>query len=226
MGLNFKSMLGHKKLFLLLLAIVGLVGLFLFVQIKRAREITVIRNPVPLIAGGTMAIPDSLSEQIYGNPGAPVTITEFMDLGCAKCLALHLAIKDFVAKNPLKVRLIWKDAVWPKIFSTQQSWLAHQAAFCAGQQNKFWEFIDLVAPGKSNLAENNLKKIAENLQLDTAKWWQCAQSQEAKQAIESSTQIANQLGIKYLPAIFANNKLINTDADINIQEMLEEFSRE
>lgn len=225
----------HKKIYFLLLALVGLVGLFLFTQINRAREIKVIRNPIPLISGATLPIPASESEQIYGNPGAPVTITEFMDLGCAKCLALHLAIKDFVSKNPLKIRLIWKDAIQPKILA-QDSTLAHQAAFCAGnpdfakastgKENKFWEFTDLAAQNKNNLSENGLKKIAESLKLDTAKWWQCAQSPEAKQAIESSTQMAGQLGIKYLPAIFANNKLINTDAEINIQEMLEEFSRE
>lgn len=225
MNHSFKHMTGHKKLFFLLLALVGLVGLFLFTQINRAREIKVIRNPIPLISGATLPIPASESEQIYGNPGAPVTITEFMDLGCAKCLALHLAIKDFVSKNPLKIRLIWQDAVWPKIFA-QNATLAHQAAFCAGKENKFWEFTDLTAQNKNNLSENGLKKIAESLKLDTAKWWQCAQSPEAKQAIESSTQMAGQLGIKYLPAIFANNKLINTDAEINIQEMLEEFSRE
>lgn len=225
MSLNYKHMAGHKKLFFLLLAIVGLVGLFLAIQIKRAREITVIRNPIPLIAGGSMAIPDSVSEQIYGNPGAPVTITEFVDLGCAKCLVLHTAIKDFVSKNPLKVRLIWKDAVQPKILA-QDPTLTHRAAFCAGKENKFWEFVDLVVSSKNNLTETGVKKIAEDLKLDTAKWWQCANSPETEDAIKSSTQIANQLGIKFLPAIFANNKLINTDAEINIQEMLEEFIRE
>jgi len=221
----------HKKTYYLLLAIVGLVGLFLFTQIKRASEIKVIRNPMPLISGATLPIPASESEQIYGNQGAPITITEFMDLGCAKCLAFHSAIKNFVSKNPLKIRLIWKDAIQPKILAPDST-LAHQAAFCAGTkgvpsgQDKFWEFTDLAATDKNNLSENGLKKIAETLKLDTTKWWQCANSPETQEVIKSSTQMANQLGIKYLPAIFANNKLINTDAEINIIEMLEEFTRE
>ena len=215
----------HKKIYFLLLILVGLGGIFLFTQIKRATEIKITKNPIPLISGATLPIPDSVSEQIYGNPGAPITITEFMDLGCAKCVALHLTIKDFVSKNPLKIRLIWKDAVQPKIFAKDFA-LAHQSAFCAGKQDKFWEFLDAAIANRNDLLEPGLKKIAEDLKLDTNKWWQCAQSQEAQEAIKSSTQIANQLGIRYLPAILANNKPINTDADINITEMLEEFTRE
>ena len=226
---------------------VALAGFLFYRQIMRANQITVQRVNAPLISANVTFIPDSNSEQTLGNPGAPITITEFMDLGCAKCLALHATIKAFVSKNPLKIRLIWKDAVLPKIFSNQQSLPAHRAAFCAGNpdfaspshkasdeqskastgtENKFWEFVDLIAASKSNLAENNLKKIAENLQLDASKWWQCANSPEAEEAIKSSTQMADQLGIKSLPAIFVNNKLINTGKDINIEKMLEEFIRE
>ena len=68
-----------------------------------------------------------------------------------------------------------------------------------------------------------LEKIALNLNLNIGPLWLCANSPEAKQAIADSAQLAGQLGIRSLPAIFVNNKMINTDRDVNIEEMLTSF---
>ena len=200
---------------------VALAGFFFYLQIKRATEITVDKVETPLISANTTFIPDSASEQMIGNPGATTTITEFVDIGCSRCLALHSATKKFVLQHPQAMRLIWKDYVKPGFLSDYT--LAHQAAYCAGQQGKFWEFIDIAIGNKNNLGEPGLKKIAQSLNLDLAKWWQCANSSAAKEAITASTQAATQLGVKSIPAIFVNNKLINTRKDIDIAEMLGSF---
>lgn len=210
---------------------VALAGLFFYLQIRRANQITIKRETIPLISANAVFIPASDSEQTIGNPGAAITITEFADLSCAKCLTLHSTIKNFVTKHPQDIRLIWKDDVKPGIFSDYT--LAHQAAFCAGnpdfakassgEKNKFWEFMDIAIANRNNLLEPGLKKIAQSLNLDLENFWQCANSDAAKQAVAASSQLAEQLGIKSLPAIFVNNKLINTSADINIEEMLENF---
>ncbi len=200
---------------------VALAGLFFFLRLNRTRQITVSRNLTPLIAPGAIFIPNSDSEQMIGNPGAAITVVEFVDLDCARCASLHLAAKEFVQKHPQDVRLVWKDIVKPTIFSDYT--LAHQAAYCAGKQNKFWEFVDIAMANRNNLAEAGLKKIALNLNINIEPWWICVNGAEAKQAIANSTQMANQLGIKSLPAIFVNNKLINTDKEVNITDMLTNF---
>lgn len=200
---------------------VALAGILFFRQIMRARQINVTRTAAPLISASSVFIPNSDSEQTLGNPGASIIVVEFVDIGCSRCLPLHAAIKDFVNKHPQDIRLIWKDAVKPGIFSDYT--LAHQAAYCAGKQNKFWEFVDAAIANKNNLQESGLKKIALDLNLDSEQLWQCANSEAAKQAIAASVQMADQLGIKSLPAIFVNNKLINTDKDINVEEMLTNF---
>ncbi len=215
------SMSHHKKFYILLVAVVALTGLLFFQQIMRTRQITVQRTVTPLISTNAVFIPNSDSEQTLGNPGAAITIVEFVDLGCSRCLPFHSAIKNFVDKHPQDIRLVWKDNVKPGFFSDYT--LAHQAAYCAGKQNKFWEFIDAATANRNNLAEAGIKKIALDLNLNVEQLWQCANRAEAKQAVASSGQMADQLGIKSLPAIFVNNKLINTDKDINIEEMLTNF---
>ncbi len=223
----------NKKFITLLLMMVVLAGFLFYRQIMRANQITVERTSVPLISPSAIFIPNSDSEQMLGNPGATMTIVEFVDIGCSRCLSLHATIKEFVIKHPQEIRMVWKDNVKPGLFSNYT--LAHQAAFCAGkpafapselrrgEENKFWEFMDAAIANRNNLLEPGLKKIAQELNLDLEPWWQCANSPETKQAITDSTQLADQLGIKSLPAIFANNKLINTDRDVNIEEMLENF---
>ncbi len=217
-----------KKFYILLSLMVALAGFFFYLQLRRASLITVERTDVPLISANAIFIPASESEQMLGNPGATTTIVEFVDLNCNRCLALHATIKDFVIKHPQAIRLVWKDAVKPGIFSNYT--LAHQAAYCAGpngsplrQNNKFWEFMDMAIANKNNLMESGLKKIAQDLNLNVEPWWQCTNNAEAKQAIIDSVLMADQLGIKSLPAIFVNNKLINTAKDVNVEEMLGNF---
>lgn len=211
----------HKKLYLLLLAMVALAGIFFFKQIIRTKQIDVTRTETPLISPQSIFIPDSDSQQNFGNPGAAITVVEFVDLGCSRCLQLHSTIKEFVTKHPQDIKMVWKDRVKPGILSDYT--LAHQAAFCAGEQNKFWEFIDIASRNQNNLQEPGLKKIAFDLNLNLEKWWACTNSLETQQAIANSTQMADQLGIKSLPVIFVNNKLINTDKEINLEEMLTNF---
>ena len=234
-------MSSNKKFYILLLAMVALAGFFFYLQLRRANLITIERTDIPLISANAILIPATISEQSLGNPGATTTIVEFVDLNCARCLALHATIKDFVIKHPQAIRLVWKDAVKPGIFSNYT--MAHQAAFCAslpgeafltatasatavaktGGKDKFWEFMDMAIANKNNLMESGLKKIARDLNLNIEPWWQCVNSVETKQAIADSVLLADQLGIKSLPAIFVNNKLINTAKDVNMEEMLGNF---
>ena len=160
---------------------------------------------------------------IYGNPGAPVTIVEFSDISCKQCQKMHYTLKDYISKNPRKARLVWKDAPRSTVFAEGDA-LAHQAAYCAGKQNKFWQFVDMAMQNSGNLNEAGLKKIAEGLNLDVVKFWQCTNSDEAVQKIQASLNMAESLGIKNLPGVFIDNRQINADADMDIQKLISEYT--
>lgn len=214
----------HKKIYILLIVMVALAGLLFALQVHRSQQITVTRNPVALISEKSTQIPTSDTDPILGNPGAPITMVEFMDFNCKECLNFYNTTKEFILAHPQEVRLIWKDAPQPKIFSKDTA-LVHRAGWCAFQQDekKFWQFVDIATQNTNNLNESGLKNIAQGLNLDVEKFWQCANSDLAKQKIEESTQLMTSLGLKSLPIIFANNKLINTHEDINLQQMMEQF---
>lgn len=214
----------HKKTHLLLFILIALTGIFLVVQIRRAGQITVTKSPELLIQEKAIFIPTSNSDLIFGNPGAPITVVEFMDFNCKKCLSNHSIIKQVVTEHPQQIRLIWKDAPQPKLLSKNFA-IGNQAALCVAQQDerKFWQFIDIVSQNTNNLQESALKNIAQGLSIDTEKWWDCTNSELTKQTIASGTQMAKELGLTSFPAVFVNNKLINMNADVNLKEMLETF---
>jgi len=213
--------MNNKKFIFLLLAVVLIAGLLFYVEIRKAINITVTPNPTPLIADQTSNIPIDDSDPMMGNPGAPITIVEFGDIGCKDCQRVNFLIKDFVSKHPLDTRLVWKDAPRSNFFSDGYT-LAHQAAQCAGKQNKFWQFLDIAMQNTNNLQEPGLRKIADGLNLNAQTWWDCTNSDATKQKITDSLNLADQLQITSLPAVFLNNRKILINPDIDVTKLLEQ----
>ncbi len=145
-----------------------------------------------------------------------------MDLGSDKAQKTHSELYEFVSKNPRDARLIWKDAPNSNIFSYNAT-LAHKAAFCAGDQNKFWQFVDEILKSKANLREAGLNNISSRLKLDSTKLWECVNSTAAEAKINFSKNLMRSLGIKSSPALFVNNRKINLEEKIDLKQMLNTF---
>jgi len=215
------NMQHSKKFYAFFLGLVLFAGLLFVIQILKAKNITIKKSNEPLLSQMLVDIPLDVNDPpFYGNAGSPITVVEFMDFNCEKCLEIDKKVRNFIDKNPQEVRLLWKDAPGSGFIFKDMA-LAHQAAYCAGKENKFWNFIDL-AEQKKKLSENDLRYIAEQIGLNMEYWWQCANSDSAKQIIQDSKNSAKNFGASKLPLIFVNNRQINTD-DINIEELLAEF---
>lgn len=213
-----------KFYFLLFLMIVLVLGLF-YVQFKKMTEINVKKTSQSLVSENPVNIPLEDNDPALGNPGATVTVVLFMDLNCKECRRVYQETKKFVTEHPLDARLVWKDAP-PYNFLFKGALPAHEAAICAGAQDEknFWNYIDaLIINGKPDSGEQNLKQTAQALRLDLAKWWACYNSKQPKEKIDSSIALSKNLGIASLPAVFVNNKMVNTEGELNIYDFLEKL---
>lgn len=211
-----------NKFYLLLIGLIVILAIFLAAEVKRYKNIVVKKQNTPIISQTSFYVPINDTDPIYGNPGAEVTIIEFMDFNCKECYKTHNTVVDFVSKNPQKARLVWKPTAISKWYSSAD-YLPHQAAICADQQGKFWPFIKTVMQSKKNTTEAGLKKTAEGVGLDATKWWTCTNLENTKLTIASSTLEAKKFGVKTLPTIFINNKWINTDENLNLTDILKKF---
>ncbi|HJX09621.1 MAG TPA: DsbA family protein [Candidatus Binatia bacterium] len=145
-----------------------------------------------------------------GSAKAPVTLIEFSDFRCSFCrkfwqTTLPLLDKKYISTG--KVKFIYRHfAVLGK-----PSEVAAQAAECAGEQGKFWEYHDkLFASAGSPLAftDGKLKSYAKELGLKSQVFNQCVDSGKHLKKVEGETAIGAFLGARGTPAFFLNGQML------------------
>ena len=149
---------------------------------------------------------------IMGDAKAPVTVVEYADFQCPFCQRYFqqnnsALISQYV--NTGKVRFVWKDYA----FLGQESIWAAEAARCANDQGKFWEYHDYLfnnqgAENSGAFSKDNLKKFASALGLNMGQFNSCLDTDKYASVIQKETQEGNKIGVNGTPATFINNKLV------------------
>ncbi len=86
-------------------------------------------------------VPGQSGLKTKGPADAPVEIVEYSDFQCPACMKAQPTLKAIMEEYPGKIRVTFMHFPLPM---HQWAGLAHQAAECANQQGKFWEYHDLV----------------------------------------------------------------------------------
>jgi protein-disulfide isomerase len=100
--------------------------------------------------------------------------------------------------------------------------VATQAAWCAGEQGKFWDFHRLLYSRQAEWYRlsnplNRLLEWAQELRLDTAALKSCVQSGRMKQLIEADKDYGRSLQVHSTPTLFINEQRIvgaQSEADL------------
>ena len=90
--------------------------------------------------------------------------------------------------------------------------LAAEAARCANNQNRFWEFHDEIFHSKE-LDTDQLKAQARALNLDIAQFDKCLDSGETAAVVEKDRKEGARLGITGTPAFFVNGHFLSGAVD-------------
>src|SRR5713226_4127786 len=91
-----------------------------------------------------------------------------------------------------KVRLVFRDFPIPNLHPLAPK--AHEAARCAAEQGKFWEYHDVLFERSPRLAPADLKAYARELKLDGEAFDKCFDSGKSQAAIASDVQDGIRLG--------------------------------
>ena len=109
----------------------------LLVSLRRQTDIHItLPPPEPPIL--TVSADDDPS---IGPVNAPVTIVEFSDFQCPYCQKSVGVLKELRRLYGDKVRVVYRDYPGPNHPHAPQ---AAEAAQCAGEQGKFWEYHDIL----------------------------------------------------------------------------------
>lgn len=150
---------------------------------------------------------DIAGAPIRGAATAPVTIVEYSDFHCPFCRRVQPTLTALLEKYPGQVRLVYKhlplDGLHP------QARRVSEAAWCAGQQDRFWQFHDAVyADTSSDASEATLTRYATAAGLDAARFASCLSSPEAKSAVQREVEQGERLGLNSTPGFFVNGREI------------------
>jgi len=145
--------------------------------------------------------------RVRGNPNAPVTVIEFSDFECPYCKAAQPTLKQVLAKYGDKVRLSYRDFPLNTIHPHAQS--AAEAARCAGEQNRFWEYHDLIFADTARLDPAALREHAHALGLDEKQFDSCLASGRFQPQIQNDVEAGVRSGVNGTPGFFINGVLLS-----------------
>lgn len=86
---------------------------------------------------------------------------------------------------------------------------AAEAAQCAHDQGKFWEYHDKLFENQRALADENLKTYAEEIGLDLEKFNACLESAKHREDIQAEMRIGSEAGVTGTPAFFVNGRFLS-----------------
>ena len=104
-------------------------------------------------------------------------------------------------------------AYWHFALLGEESAWAAEASECAGDQEKFWEYHDLLfdkQAGENQGAFNkeNLKAFAAEMGLDTTAFNECLDTGKYTEIVQQDTATAQQIGVQSTPSFVVNGQPI------------------
>ncbi len=145
-------------------------------------------------------------DPVLGPASAPVTIVEFSDFQCPFCQRVAPTLKRVREAYGDRVRIVWKD--FPLTSIHPQAFKAAEAAQCAREQGKFWEYHDRLFGNQQALQVESLKKYAADAGLDAAKFGSCLDTAKYAERVQAQMGVGAGLGVNSTPAVFINGRLL------------------
>ncbi len=206
-----KTRPSRQRLLILLLIVLG-VGLLATALIYPSlRPVTDIATAEPI------SRPNPQANSI-GNPDAPVKVEVYSDFQCPGCAYYSKTFEPELIRNyidPGKVYLTFRS--WAFIddnATVKESRKAAEAAYCAMDQNRFWEYHDILFANQTgenigNFTNRRLIAFADTLKLDVAPFKQCLNGGKYANRVQDERLTGNRLGIRGTPAFVVNGMLVN-----------------
>lgn len=141
-----------------------------------------------------------------GPEDALVTMIEFGDFNCQYCRRFTQETLDPLLKQyGDRIRFVYRD--YPIL--ADSSVMASLAGECLQEQDKFWEFHDLVYSEQLVLDTATLNALAEEVDADTDAFSTCLEEQTHFDEVRADYVTGQQLGIRGTPMFFINGRPVS-----------------
>ena len=142
-----------------------------------------------------------------GPQNAPITIVEFSDFQCSYCKRVLPVLTQVMERYPTQVKLAFRDFPIQNIHPHAQK--AAEAAHCAAEQGKFWEYHDLLFEKQEAIPSVNHLDYAKTLGLEVERFQACIDGRRYKEKVEHNYADGVKAGVSGTPAFFINGRLLS-----------------
>lgn len=162
-------------------------------------------KPVGDMAAATPSPRPMADDNSMGDPNAPIKIEEFSDYQCPYCRKFSVEtepqlVETYIATG--KVHFTYRS--FGK-FIGPESQAAAEAAYCAGEQNKYWEYHDTLFANQTgenvgNYTDRRLIAFAETLGLDIDTFRSCFESGKYAKRVNQDFVDGSAAGVQATPS--------------------------
>jgi len=147
----------------------------------------------------------------WGPADAPVKVVEYSNFGCSHC-------KEFAVDDGKRLRQEYEAGgkvrfeFMPFSLGSPDPDNAANAAICAADQGRFWDYHDLLFARQLVSADvfsaASLKQYGQQLGLDATKFNQCVDTGAHADQVHQASQQGSSMGVNATPTIFVNSERV------------------
>lgn len=158
---------------------------------------------VPVSSPRPMA--DGLS---MGDPAAPVVVEEYSDFQCPYCMEFSTTYEPAIVKDYVATGKVYFKYIPFTVIGTESDDAA-QAAYCAAEQNKFWEYHDILFANQTgeNIGDFSGKRLAafaEKLGLNLNDFNTCYSSGKYASQLKENMDAGRLVKVDGTPSFYVN----------------------
>ncbi len=148
-----------------------------------------------------------------GDPNAPVKIIEYADFQCPFCVRYWEDTEPQIISTYVATGKVFYEYRSVGAFLGPESGSAAEAAYCAGDQGKFWEYHDLLfanwtGENVGDFAPEKLRQYAVAAALDLNKFDDCLSRGLHADQVQQDVTDAQADGVRATPSFLVNGKLL------------------
>ena len=137
-----------------------------------------------------------------GPADAPIKLVEFSDYQCPFCKNAEAVVEQVLERYPNQVQLVFRQFPLDNIHP--QARAAAEAAMCAGDQGKFWEYHEALFRHTPKLGEAELGQYATQIGLDRAAFDACLAEDRHAATVQADVEAGQAIGVSGTPAFYVN----------------------
>jgi len=174
-------------------------------RLRYVDELRRTQHVIVRLAPPRQRIAEITEDPSSGSVAAEIQIVEFADFECPYCRQLEPVLRQLRAKYGDRLRLVWKD--FPLAIH-DRAHAAAEAARCAADQGRFWEFHDRLFENQQALDADGLRRHARDAGLDEPKFLGCLEQGTHRGEIAADQEEGARHGVEATPTLFINGRPI------------------